>query len=342
VCTPSGGCLDESRLDPDGDIPSEGPGGAGGAPGVTPSEGGAGGTPAMGDGGMPGEGGAGGAPGPIGTGGAGGEPPAKSDGGAPGVDNSMVQANGNNTRETATPYTFGEDVEASQQSLTHEDFYEFSTPDEPLQGGYLVVEAKDVGTDGNYYLRLFSGTDNGQIVQYYGSQGVNGAIWIPAGPGQVFRASVTPYSVIPPEYTFVANYTPLMDEYEPNDAREEAVPVNLDEDIRGYLFRGYTSKDAPGNDEDWFEVNLSAGSVHAELDQPPTMASYIYLYDSTGAQVHQVYGAAGVDLVFDRANIEIGKYYFAVKHYTGGMMSGQGTTVPALNPTEYVFRITQD
>jgi hypothetical protein len=336
TCTPSGACADQKELEDDGDIPdAPSEGGAGGAPGGAPSEGGAGGEP----GGTPSEGGAGGEPGGTPSeGGAGGEPGSEPATG----DDCSLQDPDNSERDSATPYVFGTEVEGCLQSIADVDFFEFTTPAEPLQGGWVVANLRDVGTDGNYYLRIFSATDNAQIQQFYGSVGSNGAIWIPAAPGQLFRVSVEPYSIIPPEYTFSAEFTAVPDLYEPNDSRQDAVPIEVGEEVEAYLFRGFDSSEAPGNDEDWYEVDLSAGSVTATLDQPDTVASYIYLHDSTGAQVGQVYGAAGVDTTLEETGLAIGTYYFRVVHYSGAMTAGTGTTAPAIEPEPYLFQVTQD
>ena len=228
------------------------------------------------------------------------------------------------------------------QSKDDADFYEFTTPEAPAQGGWLVARATDVGTDGNYYLRIYSATDNAQIQQFYGATGTNGAVWIPAAPGQLFRVEIVPYSVIPPEYTFSAVFTGLDDPYEPNDSRDDAVPIEVGDEIEGYLFRGYSSSTRPENDQDWFEVDLSAGSVKATLDQPEGSASYIYLVDSAGTAVKSVYGAGGMDLTLEQTGLAIGTYYFNVQHYNSEMVAGQGTTPPDLEAVPYVFQVTQD
>jgi hypothetical protein len=330
-CTPSNACAADEELEPDGDIPYEPPGGgeggAGGGPSEPPSEGGAAGDAGT----TPSEGGTGGDP---------GMPP--SEGGGPSGDDCSLPDVDNNDRDTATPYQLGTDVEACLQSKEDLDFYEFTTPEEPAQGGWLVARATDVGTDGNYYLDVYSGTDNARIQRFYGAMGSNGAVWIPAAPAQVFRALVEPYSVIPPEYTFSAVFTGVEDPYEPNDSRDDAVPIEVGEPVEGYLFQGYKSSAKPDNDQDWFEVNLAAGSVTATLDQPEGASSYIYLVDSAGMAVKSQYGAGGEDVTLSQTGLAIGTYYFNVQHYNSAMVAGQGTTPPDLEAVPYVFQVTQD
>ncbi len=349
VCTPSHVCAKEDEVGSNGDLPPAGGGSEGGAGGATGAGGGSGGAsePTPGDAGAGGEpdmgsGGAGGASGGTGgkTGGTGGK---TGEGGAPSGDDCSLPDADNNDRDSATPYEFDTEVKGCLQSTMDVDFFEFTTPEEPVQGGQLLVRTTNVGMDGNYYLTVYSGTDNAKIREYYGAQGANGAIWFPAAPGQLFRASVTPYSVIPPEYTFSAEYIPYEDAYEPNDSREDAVPIELDTPIEAYLFKGYSSSAAPDNDNDWYEVTLAAGSVTATLDQPESVASYIILVDSTGNTVAQQYGAAGTDITLERNNLAgPAKYYFNVQHYTGANVNGSGTTPPEFDQQKYVFEVTQD
>ena len=326
TCTPSGVCAADEELDPDGDVPDAPPGGG--------SEGGAGG--AAGGGAPNGEGGAGGAD--QATGGAGGDPGAEL-----GEDNCGVQDVDNNDRDSATPYELGTEVRACLQQPEDLDFYEFTTPAEPAQGGWLVVRATDVGTDGYYYLNLYSGTDNALIRRHYGSpMGSNGAIWLPAAPGTLFRVSVEPYSVIPPDYTFSATFTGVEDPYEPNDERADATPIEVGDEIEAYSFNGHTISTAPEHDSDWYEIDLSAGSVRATLDQPEGASSYIYLYDSTGAQVTSKYAEPGVDATLERTGLPIGTYYFNVQHYATPWTLGSGTAPPETEILPYVFQVTQD
>jgi hypothetical protein len=334
-CTPSNACAADDELEPDGDIPVAPPPGGG--------EGGAGGAPSAVEGGAGGEGPSPSTGGATSAGGAGGEPGTEpSDGGAPSGDDCSLPDVDNNDRDSATPYELGTEVEACLQSKEDLDFYEFTTPAEPAQGGWLVARATDVGTDGNYYLDVYSGTDNARIQRFYGAMGSNGAVWIPAAPSQVFRALIEPYSVIPPEYTFSAVFTGVDDSYEPNDSRDDAVPIEVGDEVEGYLFQGYKSSTRPENDQDWFEVNLAAGSVTATLNQPEGSSSYIYLVDSAGGAVKNAYGAGGEDVTLTQTGLAIGTYYFNVQHYNSAMVAGQGTTPPDLEAMPYVFQVTQD
>lgn len=248
---------------------------------------------------------------------------------------------GNDDRDTATPYTFGTNVPGCLQSAEDVDFFEFTTPAEPIQGGYLLVNVKDVGATGGHQLTLFSGVDNGQIRNQTSTTGANSAIWIPSAPNQLYRARVQRYSAIPPNYVFWADYVGVEDEHEPNDTQATAVPIQLGQEIRGRLFRGHSSSTAPTREADWFQVELAAGTVVATLDQAPEFAAYIRLYNAAGAQVANQYGAAGVDITFTRDSLDRGTYYFAVEHYSGGIVSGNGTVLPEIDSTPYVFTVTQ-
>lgn len=346
-CTASGACADPEEVE-DGDVPAKGEGGAGGAPSSAGGEGGGGEPPPKSDGGAGGAGGAStGGTGGNATGGTatGGSP--SGDAGAPAVDDCTVKDVGNDDRNSATPVEFGQEVEACLQSIEDKDFYEFTTPEEPVQGGYVTLSLSNVGDDGNYYLTAWSATDNGEIpaTRHYGAMGENGALWFPAAPGQTFRASIEPYSVIPPEYMFLATFTPFEDTHEPNDSREEAQVVEKDTDINGHLFRGFSSKASPGNDADWYQVDLDAGTVTVTFTGPPKVGCYIRMHNDTGAQVSggSTYVNPGVDHSLTVNNVAIGTYYFVIEHYTGGMAWSHGTTVPTdLETQPYTFRITQE
>jgi hypothetical protein len=341
VCTPEGECVEE-----DEEVvpvePGPGAGGAGGSGGEPseppPSEGGAGagGEPSTSTGGTGGT--SGGTGGKVnGTGGK------TAEGGAPSGDDCSLEDVGNDSRDEATPYEFDTDVAACLQSREDTDWYEFTTPEEPVQGGWLLAGLKDVGTSGGFYLNVFSATDNAQLQQGYGYQGANGVVFIPVAAGQTFRAEVTMYSQIPPEYTFYATYTPLADEYEPNNEREEAKPITVGEEVRGYAFQGYSSSTAPMNDEDWYQVDLAAGSMQITLDQPETIGHYVYLYDETGAQKGSyTYGNAGVDVSYEWMSLDRGTYYVVVRYYTGQKAKGQATAAPEFETEPYVLTVTQD
>lgn len=344
VCTPDGECIEE-----DEEVvpvtPGSGAGGAGGSGGEpsepTPSEGGAGagGEPSTSTGGS----GTGGASG--GTGGkvsaTGGK--AGSDGGAPSGDDCSLEDVGNDSRDDATPYEFDTDVAGCLQSSTDEDWYEFTTPDEPVQGGWLLAGVKDVGTDGGFYLNVFSTEDNANIQQGYGYSGANGVVFIPVVAGQTYRAQVTMYSKIPPEYTFYATYTPLPDEYEPNNERMDAKPITVGEEVRGYAYMGYRSSTIEMNDEDWYQVDLAAGAMQITLDQPETIGHYVYLYNETGAQVGSyTYGNPGVDVSYEWTSLDRGTYYVVVRYYTGQKAKGQATAAPEFETEPYVLTVTQD
>jgi hypothetical protein len=341
VCTPDGECVEEDEEV----VPVEPPPGAGGAGGSggepsepPPSEGGggAGGEPSTSTGGTGGTSG--------GTGGkANGTGGKTAEGGAPSGDDCSLEDVGNDSRDEATPYEFDTDVAACLQSSTDEDWYEFTTPDEPVQGGWLLAGLKDVGTDGGFYLNVFSTEDNAQIQQGYGYQGANGVVFIPVVAGQTYRAQVTMYSKIPPEYTFYATYTPLPDEYEPNNERADAKPITVGEEVRAYTFNGYRSSTIEMNDEDWYQVDLAAGSMQVTLDQPETIGHYVYLYDETGAQKGSyTYGNPGVDVSYEWTALDRGTYYVVVRYYTGQKAKGQATAAPVFETEPYVLTVTQD
>jgi hypothetical protein len=341
-CTASGVCALPEEVE-DGDVPGGGEGGSGGAAPEPPGGGGeAGGPPATSEGGAGGEGGSG-----TGGGGGGGKDTGTggkvSSGGAPSGDDCSLPDVDNNDRDEATPYEFDTDVEACLQSNTDTDWYEFTTPDEPAQGGWLVAGLKDVGTDGGFYLSVFSASDNAQIRQGYGYMGANGVVWLPAAAGQTFRAEVKMYSAIPPEYTFYATYTPLEDAYEPNNEREEAAPIELGQPIQGHIFQGYSSQANPTADEDWYEVSLAAGSMQIALDLPETLGLYVYLYNDAGTQVGSyAYGTMGVDVMHEWTSLNLGTYYVVVKYYTGQMAHGTSTTAPDFELEPYTLTVTQD
>jgi hypothetical protein len=348
VCTPSNVCAKEDEVGSDGDLPPAGGGSEGGAGGASggsggaseppPTEAGAGGEPSTSTGGTGTGGTSGGTGGKVtGTGGK------TAEGGAPSGDDCSLEDVGNDSRDEATPYEFGTDVAGCLQSREDTDWYEFTTPEEPVQGGWLLAGLKDVGTDGGFYLNVYSAVDNAQLQQGYGYQGANGVVFIPVAAGQTFRAEVTMYSQIPPEYTFYATYTPLADEYEANNEREEAKPITVGEEVRGYSFQGYSSSTAPMNDEDWYQVDLAAGSMQVTLDQPETIGHYVYLYDETGAQKGSyTYGNPGVDVSYEWTSLDRGTYYVVVRYYTGQKAKGQATAAPEFETEPYVLTVTQD
>lgn len=314
-CSSSGACADTEELDPEGNLPPPGGG-----------EGGSGGAPST-------EGGAGGAAGTPG-----------SEGGSPSVlGETCSEADlGNDDRDNATPYEFGTSFAGCLQSSDDVDFYEFTTPDEPVQGGYVTFNVTDVGEDGGLYVYLFSSTDNGQITYWSGGKGTNVSSWFVAAPGQTYRVSIQRSGVIPPDYTFQADFVGLEDEHEPNDERDEAVEVEVGEVIEGYASNGYTSSMTPAADDgqDWYVVDLSAGSVTATFDTPEGRNAYLYLVDETGASITSAYSSNGVEVMLEKTGLDLGTYYFYVQR-SSGTMYGTGTEVPPAITEPYTILIEQ-
>jgi hypothetical protein len=259
---------------------------------------------------------------------------------------------GNNTRETATPYTLGSPVKGCLTSSTQNDFFQFTSPADNTGGG-VAIALGPVG-DGAIQFQVFDGADNSLIYSLYtGTAGasLNGSF--AAAPGHVYRIQVSSFSSgsAPYRYRLTATYTQVNDTFEPNDTFETAKPITVGTPIQAYLFAGFNGA---GNSipavayDDWYSVTLAAGNFTATISNVPTdVDAQVDLVDASKAVLASVYGSnAGQGFVVPAATgtpvtVTAGTYRVRVTTFSMGPGHADGTTPPDSFTHPYTLVVNQ-
>src|SRR5579859_4084996 len=238
-----------------------------------------------------GAGGAGGAGGNVDDGGTGGS--SSMDGGVINGDpcNGGTETTPNEDRDHATPYPLNSQYQACLQSDTDVDFYQFTIPTTPAQGGYVKVSITDVGPDGNVSVHAFAAHDNGEFDSASNSTGGGSVfLWFGGKAGATFRLQVTKYLGVtkPTPYKLLAQYYGISDVNEPNDDNAHATPIMVGKAVNGYFFAGLedSTDPAPAAWEDRFKVTLPAGDVTVALTNIASdMTGQVKLYNPLGSEI---------------------------------------------------------
>jgi hypothetical protein len=333
---------------------SAGAAGSGGAAGTAGAAGAAGKAGSAGGDGGPdiGTGGAGGSSdgGPDGAAGAGGT--GTIDGGSPdgasGDSCDGPEATPNDDRDHATPYALGVATKACLQSGTDIDFYQFTLPSTPVQGGYIKVQITDVGTTGSVSTTVYAAFDNGEFVSARNStQGGSAFLYFAGKAGATFRLKVERYLTVsaPTPYTLTATFTGVNDVNEPNDNNATATPITLGAAASGYFFAGYEASTAPNETawEDRFKITLPEGQATFSLTVPADIDGEIDLYDALGSLITSGSDPTPGSTVVLRHTLtsgEAGVCYIAVHPYIRHPLDGEGSTTPAFWSMPYTLTVT--
>ena len=291
-------------------------------------------------GGGAGAGGAAGAAG--GTGGASAPPSASG--------SCAAEASSNDDRAQATPYTLGMPIGGCLQSATDIDFYKFTVPSAPAQGGYVLVRITDVGPDGNVAATLFAGNDNGEFqVSRNVTDGGSVFSYFAARAGAGFLLKVTTYLSVkkPTPYTLTAVFNPVNDVNEPNDDNAHATPITVGQTVSGYCFAGHLDSTRPPDSawDDRFKIALPAGPVTIALtDVPSDMNGMVTLYSPLGTELavqKEVANGSSVVLKRTLTPAEAGDCIIKVSPYVALLKtSGEGSSVPASYQQPYTLKVT--
>ena len=102
-------------------------------------------------------------------------------------------------------------------------------------------------------------------------------------------------------------------EFEVNDALEQANPLRLNEEVKGYA--------QPQDDEDWYQITIpepALNIMYVEYSGVPHVSSSLGLYDEEGEKITVVdMGEEGEEEKMARMKVPAGKYYLAVHHLSG-------------------------
>jgi hypothetical protein len=259
------------------------------------------------------------------------------------------EANPNDDREHATPYALGVATKACLQSVTDLDFYEFTLPSTPVQGGFVKIQITDVGTAGNIEATVFAVHNNGEFLGIYnGTQGGSVFGYFAGKAGATFRIRVGRYTTVgmPTPYTLTATFTGVNDVNEPNDVNAQATPLTIGTPISGYLFAGHEDSSPPAAAawDDRFKVTLPEGQMTFTLVVPPDMDGQITLFNALGSQIDSQYdGTEGSTVVLKHTVTaeEAGVCYVSVHPWVDyNPLEGEGSTTPGFYSTPYTLTVT--
>jgi hypothetical protein len=282
-----------------------------------------------------------------------------SDAGGPGGDASaetagggtcgLVEAEPNDSRDRATPYSAGAAVTACLGTPEDVDFYELTAPAADLAGGYYTAAVSDVG-DGRVEVKVYTASDNANLLDnaYTTERGASLSFFWAAAPGQKYRISVARFQVAdaPFKYTFKADYTKVSDAFEPNDTRDQARPIALGTPVSAALFAGHKGQEVAATAfEDWYQATLASGKLTVKLENVPTdVRAEVRLVDPAGQPLDPRAQSldAGAGLTLTRDALPAGTYKVVVAIYAvAPLTAGRGMTVPDSYTRSYKLTVTQ-
>lgn len=179
----------------------------------------------------------------------------------------------NDDRDSAEGYAIGDAIRGCIGAEDDADWYELTVPD-GAAGGYVGVTLTAVGDD-TPRVEIYSQEDNGKLHDFQAAtSGGDVETYFAAATGGRYRIAVVDGVIGVPgpyRYTLTATYTALEDDYEPNDTREEATPIEVGETVTARLFAGFEDSVPPDAVayQDWYEVELAAGTASIEVQNIP-------------------------------------------------------------------------
>jgi hypothetical protein len=263
--------------------------------------------------------------------------------------NGGTETTPNEDRNTATPYPLGASAHACLQSITDVDFYEFTVPTTPAQGGYVKVQLTDVGQEGSLEVHAFAAHDNGEFDSNYNpTDGGSVFLYFAAKAGATFRLKVNRFGgvAMPTAYTLMATYNPVNDANEPNDDNAHATPIMVGKTVNGFFFAGLEDSTDPAAAawEDRFKVTLPAGDVTIALTSIASdISGMVKLYSPLGSAIDSMYDPANGSSVILKTTVtsgDAGDCFIVVEPFSGSTTHGNGSTVPVYWSTPYSLLVT--
>ncbi len=329
-----------------GSAGTAGSGGSAGTDGGT--DGGKDGAGGSTDGGTDGSAGSGGAAGSGGSAGSGGAAGAADGGTDAGGDPCAAEATPNEDRDHATVLALSTPTRACLQTAADVDFYEFTIPATPVQGGFIKLQITDVSTNASVGFTTYAAADNGEFQT--GSNATEGGsvfAFFAGKAGAKFRVRIARYIgwTAAAPYTITASYTGVNDVNEPNDDNATATNITIGTPVQGYLFAGHEVSTKPADTawEDRFKVTVPQGMMTFTLAVPPDIDGQIKLYNALGSEIASKSDpsvGSTVVLQHDVEASEAGVVYIGVHPYIGHDYSGSGSTTFSFWTTPYTLTVT--
>lgn len=253
----------------------------------------------------------------------------------------------NDDHESPTAYELGTAFDACLQSVEDVDVYEFSIPEDD-RGGVAVVNITKVGPHGDTSVALWAADDDGEFHSTgSNTEGASVYFYFTAAPGATFRLAVTNYLTLdePNPYRLTIDYHQVPDEHEPNQVRSEAVAIEVDDDVTGYLFAGWSNSTGIPKEDwyDWYSVELEAGETSFLLDvMAGDIDHQIVLYDPLGTQIDDAgTNTEGSSVLLEHEIPEAGKYFLRVSPYIAPDTIDNSLDIPEYATTPYTLTVSQ-
>lgn len=349
ICSESNECastdamkdmLDESGalipFDPD----AAGSGGSGGS-GATAGTGG--GSSAAGPGG------AGGGDEPMSSGGAGGEPSTTGAAGSgneagapPDSDVDFEEPDGpelvdNDTREKAVPIQTSARLHIAK---AEEDWLSYTPPDDGR--AHVISVHIEQAAAVSAMLAVVSKIGFAPIGSTALGEGTHRDVYFTIGSGVTALLQLSSTGTGSPgmlELTIVD--VPEVDAQEPNNDYDQAARIELGEIVTGQLLSPFVSL-AENPNEDWFELELAAGSATFELlDVPDDGQLQVVRRDAQGNPQTLGHTTAGAIKSFPMTSLLAGTHQFLIVPYGKSVVSYASPTKPSYFSEQYSFKITQ-
>ncbi len=262
-----------------------------------------------------------------------------------GADPACAEDEPNDTRETATTLALNAALrKRCLGAATDLDFYEVAVP-KTAYTGYLHVHLRNVGGtagDTTIGLTVYSATDNGRITSQRADRaGADLDVYWSTAAGETYRMQVDGVaSAYPARYDIEAEFVERSDTFEPNDDRSAAKTIVLGQKVEGAMLYGHRSQSLDSADgDDWFAVQLTAGSVSVDIPGVEGVALTASLFDPLGAYVAAA-SSTGNDIALRTSALAAGRYFIKLNTFD---RSGYGTgkKVPSFFSASYTMTVTQ-
>ncbi len=270
-------------------------------------------------------------------------------GGAASTSESCSAADpGNNDRDHATSYTLGTLFTGCLQTSSDLDYYEFTTPASPADGGVISIGITNVGTTGNIDSTVYVTADNGELLSNYATgAGASVFYWFNAAAATKYQLVVQHFTSAnaATSYNLKIAFAPVNDNFEPNDQKTQAKPITVGTPVQAFMYAGYTVSTGFATNawEDWYKVSLVTGTAKFALtDLASDVNGEINLYDSLGASVSSNYSTtSGASVILNQSNVAAGDYYVKVSPFTTPHTNGDGSSAPQYTTQPYTLTVTQ-
>jgi hypothetical protein len=198
-----------------------------------------------------------------------------------------------------------------------EDWFYIYAPDD---GRAHVIELfVQQNVNARAYVTAFAALDNSLMGTFLVPDSESRSVFITVGPGT--RTNIGFLGNRPGRVNFdVLSVTAERDEYEPNNDRYTAKPVELNTSIIGQQIIPYTNASGPDN-ADWFQLTMAAGAAVINVVEAPANVGFSFaMMDETNANTPLKKLAPGVIGPVPITIPKAGVYRFELTHHSNSYL----------------------